>query len=60
LRWSHSASVSPDQLQYEEAIALGFLQPVNRSYIRMIQRRQHPRFSLKARQTFQISCKFGG
>ena len=43
-----------DQLQDERLLAVRFLEPVDRRDVRMIQRREHLRFALEARQAIGI------
>ena len=43
-----------DELEHERADAFGVLEPVDRADVRMIQRRQHPRFAFEARQPLGV------
>ena len=43
-----------DQLEHEAADAVGLLEAVDRADVRMIQRRQHPRLALEAREPLGI------
>ena len=52
---SRSASVSPSTSSSTSAAdAVGVLEAVDRADVRMIQRGEHPRFALEARQAFGI------
>ena len=46
-----------DQFEDQEADAVGVLNPVDGANVRMIQRRQHPRLALEAREPIGIGRK---
>jgi NADPH:quinone reductase-like Zn-dependent oxidoreductase len=49
-----ASRLTGDQLHNQKVAAVGFFNSINRSNVGMIQRRQHPRFTLKTRNTFRI------
>jgi hypothetical protein len=43
-----------DELEYEKALAVRFLEAVNAGDVRMIQRREEVRFTAKPREAFRV------
>ena len=55
-----SQRLAVDQFEHQRLDTIGVLESVNRADVGMIQRGQHPRFSLEARAPLSIAREYGG